>query len=1346
MAQRSAQTLFEPPKTTLDPRADTPPPSDRSAEYSIDSTSVMPGLRPVPPKIQREKADDSDTPPSPVQAPPPPPGTPGQSGDQLSAGATGSTNIVAPAVSSKIYSGKTLKDVADAMPAEPGALSFAISTVADNDPITKATVTVRQTMEMPRWAERDKQCKPIQAAWDRFIGALQKHEAEHDKINRQQLGSAHERYIGHAQSETQDVTTELENEAIAAGQAFDTQTDHGKTGSPPTIIDLGAKCDDKTTSIGTDEEDFLQMKLEVSEPGDPDEEEADRIADQVMRMEEPGGGALRVGSAARVVQRCAACDTEEEKWRAAPPLEGQGRIRRQCAECAAKERKEEENGYGSEGEEEEKKKRVKRKRANERSHVDASSRVIGVTRSGGAPLDPDTRAFMEPRFGFDFSSVRIHADSQAADAARSVNAHAYTLGSSVVFGAGKFAPASDSGRRLLAHELAHVVQQSGGPAVATVRRSPAGNKAIQAVIDSGDPAGIDGLETAPLQLATPDQKIALIRLIVDKNGPTARLELLWNNLKDPVVEANVDLWKATWAKHASLMGNHPRKTQFTRDVADLANAMLTESEGICAAYLDHYGLSKDSDKPGQSTPERDKSISAVQDKATEVLGAQSQLKRLWTIRIPTDRKYLGPRSMIEPSVAFQPDRNPNAYSSPEGEELWRKTDVAVKDLTSAIDGYLEAFPELYPLVMGGQSSKKDAYSDTSSMKNAAEKPLDAIEQGLRKTIENIKASRGPTVEILARERKLRPVEDQLLGGRLSPGSTRNWQSGPIWSAMVPAITEKPGLLTAEAGLMFALQIAVAVGTGGIGNLLMSGAQAALSHAEAGVIQTASDTSLGGKNAIVSKQEVAAAKLAAKIDLAFLVFDLVPGMKEARGAWSAARGAAHAVEKSAAELAQKALTYEAKLMAKAEKAELETLLKAMEQEAGAARKSLDEAKAAAAKASEGEKTLAEAEVKQATAALERAEGTIKAVKALETGEALIVEMGGKRFSWVQGRGLVICASPCAGALTWFWDYGKKLVDDATKHSPLAGEMVSNRAQSARQHLTQIEQSLMTASKVDQPTFNRAVVHANSVIAEVEAQAKFAELRFPAAAGAAAGQAITNQKWAEDLLAHLKMRKEAIEKTDKAFYGTLGEDMRKAAEQAHAAEWENKLGKVADPSNPKSKVSGLIKQVEDYGKSASTDPNQRAILMENIDKALTNYERELRGQRDLVLSGAELKAFTDEGAGKLLFPGLSEKALKGAKKPDYIAEIGNRIVIGDSKGAGDVVKAMDQIRPAFDSDYVREAIRNGKIIECRVFLDYKEATAKGYVAIANALYQIVDGKAERIVVTTPIGSFPLYVSWN
>ncbi|MBD0372207.1 MAG: DUF4157 domain-containing protein [Pyrinomonadaceae bacterium] len=142
---------------------------------------------------------------------------------------------------------------------------------------------------------------------------------------------------------------------------------------------------------------------------------------------------------------------------AAPAKAATGVLQRKCAcgthtvaggECAACEK---EKAFGK-----------MQRAANSHEPVDEVPEVVHeVLRSGGQPLDEKTRAFMEPRFGYDFSSVRVHTGARAAESAQAVNARAYTLGTSVVFGAGQYAPSTHAGQRLLAHELTHVMQQSG---------------------------------------------------------------------------------------------------------------------------------------------------------------------------------------------------------------------------------------------------------------------------------------------------------------------------------------------------------------------------------------------------------------------------------------------------------------------------------------------------------------------------------------------------------------------------------------------------------------------------------------------------------------------------------------------------------------------------------------------------------------------------------------------------------------------------------------------------------------------------------------------------------------------
>jgi Domain of unknown function (DUF4157) len=137
------------------------------------------------------------------------------------------------------------------------------------------------------------------------------------------------------------------------------------------------------------------------------------------------------------------------------PLPGSGLLlQRQCA-CG-------QHTMGGECEECKKKNAtIQRKATDSRTPSTVPPIVYDVLRSPGEPLDVRTRRSMETGFGRDFSTVRVHTDSKAADSASAVGAHAYTVGHDVVFAAHQYAPTQATGQRLIAHELSHVVQQSG---------------------------------------------------------------------------------------------------------------------------------------------------------------------------------------------------------------------------------------------------------------------------------------------------------------------------------------------------------------------------------------------------------------------------------------------------------------------------------------------------------------------------------------------------------------------------------------------------------------------------------------------------------------------------------------------------------------------------------------------------------------------------------------------------------------------------------------------------------------------------------------------------------------------
>jgi len=122
---------------------------------------------------------------------------------------------------------------------------------------------------------------------------------------------------------------------------------------------------------------------------------------------------------------------------------------------------------------------------------DEPSPVHEVVGSGGSPLDEGVRSSMESAFGASFEDVRVHTDDRASKSAEAVGANAYTVGSDVVFRSGQFNPSSPTGQRTLAHELAHVVQQSQGPVDGTdapggIRLSDPSDRFEQAADDTAD--------------------------------------------------------------------------------------------------------------------------------------------------------------------------------------------------------------------------------------------------------------------------------------------------------------------------------------------------------------------------------------------------------------------------------------------------------------------------------------------------------------------------------------------------------------------------------------------------------------------------------------------------------------------------------------------------------------------------------------------------------------------------------------------------------------------------------------------------------------------------------------------
>lgn len=178
---------------------------------------------------------------------------------------------------------------------------------------------------------------------------------------------------------------------------------------------------------------FFQPKLTINAPGDEYEQEADAMADKVMRMSD---------------------DKAANRFFNPSPLN----IQRKCQHC----------------EEEESKMQRKESVAGVTQANDQTEDYINSLHGNGRLLAQSEKDFFQPRFGHDFSNVRVHNDDAANQSAKQVNALAYTHSNNIVFGSGQYQPGTESGQRLMAHELTHVVQQGGAAGHVQKQDPPAG--------------------------------------------------------------------------------------------------------------------------------------------------------------------------------------------------------------------------------------------------------------------------------------------------------------------------------------------------------------------------------------------------------------------------------------------------------------------------------------------------------------------------------------------------------------------------------------------------------------------------------------------------------------------------------------------------------------------------------------------------------------------------------------------------------------------------------------------------------------------------------------------------------
>ncbi|BAZ27652.1 hypothetical protein NIES4074_00790 [Cylindrospermum sp. NIES-4074] len=187
----------------------------------------------------------------------------------------------------------------------------------------------------------------------------------------------------------------------------------------------------------------IQAKLTIGAPGDKYEQEADSMAERVMSMDAPTVQQQPIGRKG---------EEPEESIQRQPIATSITPLIQRFSEVIQRLTEEKLQAKAAI--------QTKGKDGASPATPDLESRLASQ-QGGGTPLDKETRSFMEPRFGADFSSVKVHTDSSSVQMNKELGAQAFTHGHDVYFGAGKYNPGADDGKRLLAHELTHVVQQTG---------------------------------------------------------------------------------------------------------------------------------------------------------------------------------------------------------------------------------------------------------------------------------------------------------------------------------------------------------------------------------------------------------------------------------------------------------------------------------------------------------------------------------------------------------------------------------------------------------------------------------------------------------------------------------------------------------------------------------------------------------------------------------------------------------------------------------------------------------------------------------------------------------------------
>jgi hypothetical protein len=550
--------------------------------------------------------------------------------------------------------------------------------------------------------------------------------------------------------------------------------------------------------------EYVQTKTSVSQPNDPCEQEADRVAEQVVRQPE---------------SNAAAGEKQPAQLR------------------------------------------------------QASSHQI-APQPGGIPLNLADRKVMEPRFGFDFSQVRIHTDSHSAEAAASLHARAFTSGTDIVFADGEYAPGTAEGTQLLSHELVHVVQQSESqqPGVdRMIQRSVVGGlidlaRSDESLIPEADKGDLDAIKgISDYGKLTDSQRSNYIHKILEQGEASLgwrdkrALMNIWSAfplprgaaLRNPAdwaasVKANGDL--VTIPTFASL------PMLFKIDIEHLAGRILDSNQQEVEHQFDRLGADKDGNPRPDLTPKEAERIKGQEKAAAQVLAIQDYQRTLNNALvgyIPPPPDTANPGSVKYPYTFgqyLQSNRTPPKWPADPSAPPVEKLEGAWKLSTTTLKSIFTMYPALYTLSLAPAPVTGGAWAGSAEPPSALNLMANATspQQGQRLLLDSLKRVKKniedahPKLTGTDLAYQLTHVHKRLTEGR-DKGSN-DW-SGPVEKPIAERTVQN--FNEDQAAATLGLSSAAALGfiiaefaTGGLATFAMATAIAASGIAAADTIEKA----------------------------------------------------------------------------------------------------------------------------------------------------------------------------------------------------------------------------------------------------------------------------------------------------------------------------------------------------------------------------------------------------------------------------------------------------------------------------------------------------------------------------